>query len=65
MGIRSDAVASARGDRPFDLVIRNVRLVNVLSREIYPADIGITGEFIACVQRAGENPLSARRMTRW
>ncbi len=62
MGLRNDAVASARGDRPFDLVIRNVRLVNVLSREIYPADIGITGEFIACVQRAGETPLSAGRI---
>jgi adenine deaminase len=62
MGMRSNAVASARGDRPFDLVIRNVRLVNVLSREIYPADIGITGEFIACVQRVGENPLIAERM---
>ena len=54
MGIRSDAIASARGDEPFDLVISNVRLVNVLTREIYPADIGITGELIACVQPAGE-----------
>ena len=62
MGIRSDAVASARGDVPFDLAIRNVRLVNVLSREIYPADIGITGELIACVQPAGKNPLSAEHV---
>jgi adenine deaminase len=61
MGIRSDAVSSARGDRPFDLAIRNIRLVNVLTREIYPADIGITGGQIASVLPAGVNPFSAER----
>ena len=56
---RIKAVASARGERPFDLAIINVNLLNVLTREIYPADIGITGDCIACVQFAGKSSLSA------
>jgi adenine deaminase len=59
MGIRSDITASARGDRPFDLAITNVRLVNVLTKEIYPVDIGITGERIASVLPAGLASVSA------
>ncbi len=43
---RSARVAAARGDRPLDLLIKNVRLVNVYTREIYPADIGISGEHV-------------------
>jgi adenine deaminase len=62
MGIRSDAVFSARGDRPFDLAIRNVRLVNVLTREVYAADIGITGDSIASVLPAGSVPVNAGRV---
>ncbi len=59
MGIRSDITASARGDRPFDLAITNVRLVNVLTKEIYPVDIGLTGERIASVLPAGLESVSA------
>ncbi|MGB8251986.1 MAG: adenine deaminase C-terminal domain-containing protein [Anaerolineaceae bacterium] len=62
MDNRNDAVASARGDRPFDLAITNIQLINVLTREIYPADIGITGDRIACVQSAGKSPLSASQL---
>lgn len=36
-----DRLAAARGDRPADLVLRNARLVNVLSGEIYVTDIVI------------------------
>ena len=46
MQARADRVAAVRGDRPLDLLIRNVRLVNVYTREIYPADIGISGAHI-------------------
>ncbi len=49
MEIRKNAVASARSDEPFDIVINNVRLVNVLTREVYTADIGIRGDRIAYV----------------
>ena len=31
---------------PLDLLIENVRLVNVYTREIYPADVGIAGGYI-------------------
>jgi adenine deaminase len=62
MGIRSDAAASARGDHQFDLAITNVRLINVLTKEIYPADIGITGEHISSVLPAGMAPVNASQV---
>jgi adenine deaminase len=34
-------IAVARGEEPADLVLRNARLLNVLSGEIHPADIAI------------------------
>ena len=34
----------ARGDQPASLLLKNARLVNVYSGEIYPADIAIAGE---------------------
>lgn len=49
---RFDAVAAARGDRPFDLVIRDVQVVNVFTAEIIPGDIGIVGNLIAAVAPA-------------
>lgn len=45
-----DAVVDvARGQAPADRLIRNGRLVNVHTHEIYLADIAIKGERIACV----------------
>ena len=46
MESRTQRVAAARGDAPLDLLIENVQLVNVYTREIYPADIGISGGYI-------------------
>ena len=37
----ADRLAAARGDQPCDLVLRNARLVNVISGEIYPTDIAV------------------------
>ena len=37
------------GDAPADLLLRNCQLVNVLTREIYPAEIAIFGGRIAGV----------------
>ncbi len=34
-------IAVARGEEPADMVLRNARLLNVLSGEIHPADIAI------------------------
>ncbi len=40
-------LAVARGAEPADLVLRNARLVNVLSGEVYPTGIAIAGGCIA------------------
>jgi adenine deaminase len=51
----------ARGEEPADLVIKGGRIVNVLSGEIYSADIAISGEVIAGVgDYSGPNELDAR-----
>jgi len=42
-------VEAARGDRPLDLLIERATLVNVFTREVYPADIGIAGGYIVHV----------------
>ena len=39
----------ARGEEPADLVLHNGLLCNVLTREIYPATVGICGDTIAYV----------------
>ncbi len=58
---RTRLIEAARGDRPLDLAILNVNLVNVFTCEIYPADIGIFGERIAVVGPAGAYNLQATR----
>lgn len=51
----------ARGEEPADLVIKGGQIVNVLSNEIYPADIAIYGEQIAGVSSYdGPNELDVR-----
>ncbi len=39
----AERIAVARGDFPADLILRNAMLVNVLSDEVYPTDIVISG----------------------
>ena len=46
MESRTQRVAAARGDVPLDVLIENVQLVNVYTREIYAADIGIAGGYV-------------------
>src|SRR3990172_9967172 len=50
---RDELVAVARGDAPADLAVKNGRLVNVNSGEIYPADVAIKGDRIAAVGDVG------------
>ena len=51
----------ARGKEPADLVIKGGQIVNVLSGEMYPADIAICGEVIAGVgDYSSPNELDAR-----
>ncbi|CUW95589.1 adenine deaminase [Rhizobium pusense] len=47
--LRARAVAAARGDAPFDILITGGTLVDVVTGELRPADIGIVGALIASV----------------
>jgi adenine deaminase len=47
--MKSTLVEVAIGSRPADVVIQGGKLVNVLTREIYPADVAISGNRIAAV----------------
>lgn len=47
-------IAVARGERPADLVIRGGRVVNVLTGEVYAADVAIVGDRIAGVGQGYE-----------
>ncbi|MDF2234135.1 adenine deaminase C-terminal domain-containing protein [Albimonas sp. CAU 1670] len=51
--LRDRAVAAARGDAPFDLLIRGGLVADVAMQEVRPADIGITGPLIASVHAPG------------
>ncbi|HKV83502.1 MAG TPA: adenine deaminase [Ktedonobacterales bacterium] len=42
-------LAVARGDVPADLLLTNLRLFNVFSSELYPAEVAIAGDRIAAV----------------
>ncbi|MET3598853.1 adenine deaminase [Martelella mangrovi] len=50
---REKAVAAARGDRPFDLLISGGTLADVATGELRKADIGISGSLIAAVLPPG------------
>ena len=47
----------AAGEEPADLVIRNVNLINVVTRDIYPATIGICEDTIAYVTNTEDNEI--------
>jgi adenine deaminase len=51
------ALAAARGDEPADLLLRNARLVNVLSGEIHPASIAVAEGIVIGWD---DDPLSGR-----
>lgn len=47
--LRTHAVAAARGDQPFDVLITGGTLVDVVTGELRAADIGVVGPLIASV----------------
>jgi adenine deaminase len=51
--LRTRGVAAARGDAPFDILIVNGTLVDMVTGELRAADIGIIGPLIASVHPAG------------
>ncbi|WP_077964304.1 adenine deaminase [Ensifer adhaerens] len=51
--LRTRAVAAARGAGPFDVLISGGTLVDVVTGELRPADIGLVGPLIASVHETG------------
>ena len=52
----------SRGDEPADLVIKNAQLLNVLTRDVHPATIGICGDTIAYVTEPDDAHCEGRRI---
>jgi adenine deaminase len=52
--LRDRAVRAARGLAPFDLLVVGGTLVDVMTGEVRPADIGVVGEMIASVHPPGQ-----------
>ena len=46
-----EIIKVSKGDELADLVIKNAKLVNVLSEEIYETDIAIIGDTIAGIDK--------------
>ena len=51
--LRSRAVAAARGQEPFDLLLSGGTVVDVGTGELRPADVGVVGSIIASVHEQG------------
>ncbi len=51
--LRNRAVEAARGAAPFDILITGGTLVDVVTGELRPADVGIVGPLIASVHTSG------------
>lgn len=51
--LRTRAVAAARGAAPFDMLISGGTLVDMVTGELRPADIGLVGPLIASVHEPG------------
>ncbi len=58
--LRDRAVMAARGDAPFDILISGGTLVDMVTGELRPADIGIVGPMIASVQERGARTDAAK-----
>ncbi|RCK41497.1 adenine deaminase [Thalassospira profundimaris] len=52
--LRSRAIAAARGDAPFDVLIIGGNVVDMVTSEIRAADIGLVGPLIASVHKPGQ-----------
>ncbi|MFK7996442.1 MAG: adenine deaminase [Granulosicoccus sp.] len=55
ISLRDHAVAAARGDEPFDLLIQGGAIFDAITGETRIADIGIVDRMIASVHRAGQH----------
>lgn len=57
---KSRLIRAAGGQISLDLVIKNVNFVNIFTKEIYPADIGICEGYIAHITQPGEGGISGK-----
>ncbi|MDX6749771.1 adenine deaminase C-terminal domain-containing protein [Geminicoccaceae bacterium 1502E] len=60
--LRARAVAAARGQAPFDLLLEGGTVVDVATGELREADVGITGALIASVHPRGARSDAASRL---
>ena len=58
--LRDRAVAAARGEAPFDLVIENGQLLDVITGQLRQLDIGIVGPLIASLHPPGNQPEASK-----
>lgn len=54
---RNKVIEAANGDIHFDLVVKNAKYVNILTKEIYDAELGIIDGCIGHVNQPGDPPL--------
>lgn len=59
---RKTVIDAINGDVPFDLVIKNVQLVNVITKEVYESEIGIINGKIGHANQPGDEPLNGKEM---
>ena len=52
--MREPAVLAALGKQPYDLVIKNVQIVNVFNDTVNRGSVGIAGGLIACIGGKGD-----------
>ena len=50
---RRRAVEAARGEAPFDLLLTDAQIVDMVTGEVREADVGIVGDMIASVHPRG------------
>ncbi len=60
--LRDRAVAAARGDAPFDLLILGGQVADVAMQELRPADVGVVGPLIASVHAPGARADATRTL---
>lgn len=63
-GLRARAVAAARGDARFDVLVAGGTVVDVVTGECRAADVGIVGALIASVHAPGRAATRTRSSMR-
>ncbi len=57
---KKTVIDAINNDIPFDLVIKNVQLVNVITKEVYDSEIGIINGKIGHASQPGDEPLEGK-----